>query len=194
MKLTPQLVEGAYRQGIFPMADPDGTIAWYQPDPRAILPLDAFHVPHSLRRVVKSGTYEIRRDTAFPEVIRACAEATWDRPGTWISGDIVSVYTDLHQQGIAHSVEAWRDDHLVGGLYGVAIGGFFAGESMFSRARDASKAALVNLVNHLNERGFTLLDIQFMTEHLKQFGAIEMPARDYQQRLQESLRAPASWR
>ena len=193
MSLPPELLVSAYGQGIFPMADMDGSIAWYRPDPRAILPLDSFHVPHSLRRVMRGARLEFRRDTEFSRVIQACAEQTVDRPNTWISPDIVEAYTTLHDQGIAHSVEVWRNKRLVGGLYGVAIGGLFAGESMFNRSRDASKAALVHLVDHLIERGFILLDIQFMTDHLRQFGAIEIPAREYQERLEKALLVPADW-
>ena len=193
MSLPPELLVSAYGKGIFPMADMDGSIAWYRPDPRAILPLDSFHAPHSLRRVMRGARLEFRRDTEFSGVIQACAEQTADRPNTWISPDIIEAYTTLHKQGIAHSVEVWRNKRLVGGLYGVAIGGLFAGESMFNRSRDASKAALVHLVDHLIERGFILLDIQFMTDHLRQFGAIEIPAREYQERLEKALLVPADW-
>jgi leucyl/phenylalanyl-tRNA---protein transferase len=158
------------------MADgKSGEISWYSPDPRAIIPLDAFAVPRSLRRLIASGIFEIRFDTVFPDVMRACAE----REETWISGEIISAYTALHAQGCAHSVETWRDNILVGGLYGVSLGGAFFGESMFSRESGASKVALAALVSRLRDHGFTLLDTQFLTPHLAQFGAAEIPRDVY---------------
>jgi len=177
----------AYRQGIFPMAHEDG-IYWYDPDPRAILPLDAFHIPRSLQRVVRRGSFEIRFDTAFREVMEACAEPAPGRETTWISEEFVQLYGQLHEIGHAHSVEVWQDGQLVGGLYGVSINSFFAGESMFSRVRDASKVALVHLVRRLNERGFLLLDVQFTTDHLRRFGVIEIPRWQYHTRLAQALR------
>lgn len=172
------------------MADPgNGAISWYSPDPRAIIPLDRFRVPRSVRRMIRSGEFEIRVDSAFPEVISACAE----REETWISGEIIRVYTDLFHRGMAHSVEAWTDQRLAGGLYGVAIGGAFFGESMFSRVSGASKGALVALVGILRARRFLLLDTQFITPHLKQFGVEEVPRVEYLDRLAEAVSFPVSF-
>lgn len=187
MKLTPHLLLNAYSQGIFPMADEDGTIYWYDPDPRAIIPLDSFHIPRSLARTVRQGGFEIRFDTAFGAVMQACAEPGPGREKTWISLEILQAYTELHQLGFAHSVETWIDNRLVGGLYGVSLGGLFAGESMFSRVTDASKIALVYLVERLRQRGFALLDTQFMTEHLRRFGAVEISRTEYKTRLAHAL-------
>lgn len=185
--LTPHVLLNAYSQGIFPMADEDGTIYWYDPDPRAILPLERFHIPRRLARRIRRGGFEVRVDTAFRQVITACAEPAPGRETTWISPEIIRAYCDLHELGFAHSVETWIDDWLVGGLYGVTLGGLFAGESMFSRAEDASKIALVYLVERLCQRGYILLDIQFMTEHLRRFGAVEIPRREYKRRLVAAL-------
>lgn len=185
--LQPRPLLSAYAQGIFPMAHENGAIYWYDPDPRAILPLEGFHVPSRLARTVRQETFEIRRDSAFREVMEACAAPAAGREETWISPDIINAYTRLHNLGYAHSVESWQEGELVGGLYGVAINSFFAGESMFSRERDASKVALVHLVRHLRARGFLLLDIQFVTEHLRQFGAVEIPRSEYQERLWVAL-------
>jgi len=193
MELTPELLLSAYTQGIFPMADEDDEIYWYDPDPRAILPLNSFHVPRSLQRVVKQGGYDVRRDSAFGEVIRACAEPSSGREDTWINEDLILAYEDLFRLGFVHSVEVWHDDLLAGGLYGVAINGLFAGESMFSRTRDASKIALVHLVEHLRRQGFLLLDIQFLTEHLERFGAIEIPRPEYKSELLMALNQPAKF-
>lgn len=176
MELTPQLLLSAYSQGYFPMADEFGNIYWFDPDPRAIIPLDErFHVSKRLARTVRRGVFEIRVDTAFRAVMEACAA----RDETWISDELIEVYTELHRMGFAHSVESWRDGELVGGLYGVALRGLFAGESMFSRQRDASKVALVHLVERLRAGGFTLLDTQFITPHLARFGAVEIPKSEY---------------
>ncbi|MFN2141562.1 MAG: leucyl/phenylalanyl-tRNA--protein transferase [Candidatus Promineifilaceae bacterium] len=191
MVLTPELLISAYIQGIFPMAGENGEIYWYDPDPRAVLPLDTFHIPRSLRRAVRRQDYEVRRDTAFGEVIRACAAPAPGREDTWISGDIISAYEELAQLGFAHSMEIWRSDRLVGGLYGVTVNGLFAGESMFARERDSSKIALVHLVAHLREQGVLLLDIQFMTEHLHRFGAIEITRQEYKKALALALKKPA---
>jgi leucyl/phenylalanyl-tRNA--protein transferase len=188
MKLTPQLLLNAYSQGVFPMADEDGTIYWYDPDPRAIIPLDGFHAPQSLARKIRRGGFEIRIDTAFRAVVEACAEPASGREITWINAEIIEGYVALHQAGFAHSVETWIEGRLAGGLYGVAIAGFFAGESMFSRTADSSKIALVFLVEHLRRRGFLLLDTQFMTDHLRRFGAVEIRRREYKARLVEALR------
>jgi leucyl/phenylalanyl-tRNA--protein transferase len=183
------LLVSAYTHGWFPMAGDDAVIRWYSPDPRGIIPLDSFHVPSRLARVVRSRRFEIRIDHSFPEVIRACAEAERDPEdsGSWISDEIAESYRALHAAGIAHSVETWRDGTLVGGLYGVAIGGAFFGESMFHRATDASKVALVALVERLRGRGYRLLDTQWVTEHLVQFGAVEVPRSKYLQLLDQSL-------
>jgi leucyl/phenylalanyl-tRNA---protein transferase len=183
------LLVSAYASGWFPMAGDDGVIRWYSPDPRGIIPLDGFHVSTRLARVVRGGRFQIEVNRAFPDVIRACAEATRDPhdPGSWINGEIAESYRALHEQGIAHSVEAWREGKLVGGLYGVAIGGAFFGESMFHRVTDASKVALVALVERLRARGYTLLDTQWVTDHLEQFGAVEVPRSRYLRLLENSL-------
>jgi leucyl/phenylalanyl-tRNA--protein transferase len=187
-ELTPDILISAYAQGIFPMADERGAINFYDPNPRAIFPLDAFHTPRRLARTMRSGRFTIRADTAFREVVLACAEPRPGRENTWISPAIVDVYEELHRQGFAHSVEAWREGRLVGGLYGVALCGLFAGESMFSRERDASKVALVDLVDRLRRGGFVLLDTQFLgSDHFLQFGVIEIPRREYKRRLAAAL-------
>ncbi len=180
----------AYRMGIFPM-DVDGQICWFCPEPRTVLPLDdRFHVSRSLRKVWRRGAFEIRIDTAFEEVMRACG----DRPeGTWISEEIIEAYVDLFRKGYAHCLECWQADELVGGIYGVAIGGAFFGESMFHRRTNASKIALVELVSRLRERGYALLDVQFTTGHLKRFGAVELSRRAYLQQLEEALKLPCQF-
>jgi leucyl/phenylalanyl-tRNA---protein transferase len=183
--IDPALIIRAYREGIFPMALEDGDIGWFSPDPRGVIPLDTFHVPSRLARVSRSGVFDIRIDTAFEAVMRACAERPDD--GTWISDEILDAYLALFKMGVAHSVETWRAGRLVGGLYGVHLGGAFFGESMFHRERDASKVALVALVNRMNKRGFTLLDTQWVTPHLLQFGAIEIVREDYLRRLHLAL-------
>ncbi len=187
MNLTPELLLSAYSQGVFPMARADGRILWYDPDPRAILPLTHFHAPRRLLRIVRQGVFEIRVDSAFTAVMRACATLTPDREETWINEEIIAAYTQLHQLGFAHSVEAWQGGKLVGGLYGVTLRGLFAGESMFSRATDASKVALVHLIWRLRAGGFRLLDVQFMTEHLRRFGAVEVLQAEYKQLLALAL-------
>ena len=171
------------------MAVDEGEIRWYSPDPRGIIPLDAFHVPSRLARVIRSGRFRIEVDRDFPAVIRACADVNRrdDDPGTWIDGEILASYVALHQRGLAHSVEAWEADQLVGGLYGVALGGAFFGESMFHRVTDASKVALAALVDRMRTRGFTLLDVQWVTRHLERFGAIEIPRHEYLELLQQAL-------
>jgi leucyl/phenylalanyl-tRNA--protein transferase len=193
--IRPELLISAYGSGWFPMAVEPGDIRWYSPDPRGIIPLDGFHAPARLRRVIRSGLFRIERDRAFVEVIRACAESDRgdDDPGTWIDQEILESYCELHRLGFAHSVETWQDDRLVGGLYGVALGGAFFGESMFHRTTNASKVALAALVDHLQERGFRLLDIQWVTNHLEQFGAIEIPRARYLQRLAEALSVEATF-
>lgn len=188
-----------YCAGAFPMADGrTGDVHWYRPDPRAILPLDgSLHVPRSLAKRVRAGRFRITRDQSFERVIRACAEPRPKHPDTWINDDIIGVYVRLHRLGFAHSVEAWDahspDAALVGGLYGVALGGAFFGESMFSRATDASKVCLVHLVEHLRARGFTLLDTQFTNEHLVQFGVQEIPGDEYLRRLEAALSMDVTW-
>jgi leucyl/phenylalanyl-tRNA---protein transferase len=173
-----EILLSAYASGWFPMAIGPGEIRWYSPDPRGIIPLDAFHVPARLARVARSGRFEIRVDSDFAAVMRGCTERR-EPEGTWIDDDIFDSYVALQQAGFAHSVEAWQEDRLVGGLYGVALGGAFFGESMFHRVADASKVALVALVERLRARGFVLLDTQWVTGHLAQFGAREMPRRHY---------------
>jgi leucyl/phenylalanyl-tRNA--protein transferase len=189
--IDPALLVRAYREGIFPMALEDGAIGWFSPDPRGILPLAAVHVPARLARAMRSGRFEVAVDRAFEAVMRACAERPEE--GTWISEEIIESYLALHRLGMAHSVEAWTADRLVGGLYGVHLGGAFFGESMFHRATDASKAALMGLVDRLQRRGFLLLDIQWVTPHLEQFGAIEIPRVDYLIRLRRALAKDCSF-
>ena len=189
--IDPALLVRAYREGIFPMALEDGDIGWFSPDPRGILPLDAVHVPARLARVMRSGRFEVAVDRAFEAVMRACAERPEE--GTWISEEIIESYLALHRLGMAHSVEAWSAGALVGGLYGVHLGGAFFGESMFHRVTDASKVALMALVDRLQRRGFLLLDIQWVTPHLQQFGAREIPRADYLIRLRRALAKDCSF-
>jgi len=187
--LDPRLVIHAYAQGIFPMADEWGKISWYAPDPRAILEHANLHVSRSLRATIRKGIYEVRMDTHFEAVMRFCA----DRVNTWINEEFIQTYTLLHRAGFVHSVEAWRDGMLVGGLYGVALGGAFMGESMFSHATDASKVCLVALVEHLKARGYVLHDTQFTTPHLLTLGVTEIPRKAYEQRLRHALQLPCTW-
>jgi len=182
----------AYASGWFPMAVSPGEIRWYSPDPRGIIPLDAFHVPERLARALRKRAFEIRIDTSFRAVIDACA-ARPDEDGNWIDAEIIESYCALHDQGYAHSVETWKDGALVGGLYGVSLGGAFFGESMFHRATDASKAALVALVERLRAGNFALLDTQWVTEHLVQFGALEIPRRRYLRLLDQALALDATF-
>jgi len=189
LPLTPDVLIAAYANGIFPM-DVDGCLRWFSPDPRTIIELDTFHISKNLARRCRSGRFEIRIDTRFRDVIRICA----DRPeGTWISEEIVEAYTRLHERGFAHSVESWRKNELVGGLYGVALGGAFFGESMFTRQTDAAKVALVALVERMKARGLVLLDVQFTTAHLERFGAIEIPRAEYMARLAKALELPVTF-
>jgi leucyl/phenylalanyl-tRNA---protein transferase len=194
-RLSADLVLMGYREGAFLMGDTArGPLRWHSPDPRALLPLDErFRVSRSLSKLVRRRHFEIRMDTAFEEVVRRCAEPAADRPSTWITPEIICAYTELHRQGKAHSVEAWLEGALAGGLYGVALGGAFFGESMFSRVPDTSKVALVALVERLRARGFVLLDTQFMTPHLARFGAFEIPREEYLRRLRHALHIPARW-
>lgn len=185
--LEPELLLNAYSRGIFPMAvNARGDIGWFSPDPRGVIPLDErFHIPHGLQRRLRKNPFTISFDRDFERVIRECA--TKRREGTWISEEIVESYCRLHELGHAHSVEARLHGKLVGGLYGVHIGGAFFGESMFHRATDASKVALVALVERLRERGFALLDTQWVTPHLAQFGTTEIPHRDYLRLLRRAV-------
>jgi leucyl/phenylalanyl-tRNA---protein transferase len=189
------LLVSAYSSGWFPMAVDHGEIRWYSPDPRGVIPLDGFHVPSRLARVIRSGKFTVGIDRDFEAVMRACAETDRndDDPGTWISDEIRESYVELHRLGIAHSVEAWQDDRLVGGLYGVALAGAFFGESMFHYATDASKVALAALVDRLRSRGFRLLDIQWVTPHLEQFGAIEISRTKYLKLLADALSIDATF-
>jgi leucyl/phenylalanyl-tRNA---protein transferase len=195
VRLTPDLLLAAYAAGVFPMAESadDPELFWVDPHRRGILPLDGFHVPRRLRRVVRQASFEIRCDSAFEEVIRGCAEATEKRPNTWINDEIVRLYGALFARGAAHSVEAWQDGELVGGLYGVSLGAAFFGESMFSRATDASKVALVHLAARLRLGGYRLLDTQFLTAHLVHFGGIEITRTRYHRLLAEALAYRASF-
>lgn len=187
--LTPALVVYAYERGLFPMGDHEGGIGWYSPDPRAVFPLEAFHAPKTLLKTVRQGKFEVRINQDFEGVLAGCA----GREETWISETIHRVYAELHQQGLAHSVEAWRDGELAGGLYGVALGGAFFGESMFSQQTDASKVCLVHLVERLKARGYTLLDSQYPTEHLMRFGQRLIPRAQYMQELAQALARPCSF-
>lgn len=193
MRLTPEILLAAYAAGIFPMAesadDPD--LFWVEPKRRGILPLDAFHVPRKLRQTVRRDSFTVRADSAFAAVMEGCAEASDKRPNTWINGEILRLYTALHRQGAAHSVECWRNGALVGGLYGVSLGAAFFGESMFSRETDASKVALVHLVARLRRGGYRLLDTQFLTPHLAQFGGIEIARSRYRRLLAAALSGAA---
>ncbi|APO74390.1 leucyl/phenylalanyl-tRNA--protein transferase [Rhizobium etli 8C-3] len=190
--ITPEILLRAYSIGLFPMAESadDPEIFWVEPELRGVLPLDSFHVSKSLAKTIRRHPFEIRFDHDFDAVIAACAEATSDRPSTWINHTIRSLYSTLHRMGHAHSVEAWHDDQLVGGLYGVSLGSAFFGESMFSRRTDASKICLVHLVARLRDRQFTLLDTQFTTEHLKTFGAIDVPKDEYAVMLAAAMDSP----
>lgn len=193
--LTPDMILHAYTEGIFPMARPEegDEIYWYSPDPRAILPLESFRVSSNLRKTVRRRVFDVTFDQDFEAVIAQCARPRHPGDETWISPDIAHNYVILHQNGYAHSVECRLDGELAGGLYGVSIGGAFFGESMFFRVRDASKVALVHLVKRLVTRGFGLLDVQFSTPHLRQFGVVEIPRTAYQHRLRKSLALPAQW-
>jgi leucyl/phenylalanyl-tRNA--protein transferase len=194
-EVTPELMLRAYRAGLFPMAETRGDerLYWLDPEIRGILPLDGFHLSRRLLRTVLSDSFEVTADADFHGVISACAAASPGREDTWINLDIERLFIRLHRMGHAHCLECRRDGELVGGLYGVALGGAFFGESMFSRVRDASKVALVHLVARLRLGGFRLLDTQFVTAHLAQFGAIELPRETYRTLLAESLHAPARW-
>jgi leucyl/phenylalanyl-tRNA--protein transferase len=193
--LTADMLLAAYAAGVFPMSDSadDPDVFWVEPRRRGVLPLDAFHVPRRLARTVRKGRFAIRSDTSFEAVVAGCAEAVPDRPSTWINRAIAEAYAELFRRGHAHTVETWLGDRLVGGLYGVAIGGAFFGESMFSRETDASKVALVHLVAKLRAAGYVLLDTQFTTEHLARFGVVEIPQAAYRRRLAAALRVATDW-
>lgn len=195
MELTPDLLLRAYAVGIFPMAESriNPKVHWIDPDTRGILPLECFYAPRKLRQKVRRKLFGVSCDKAFDAVIEGCAAPAPSRPDTWINPTIRHLYTELHSLGFAHSIECWRDGVLVGGLYGVALGAAFFGESMFSRYTDASKVALVHLVLRLRRGGFRLLDIQFTTPHLRQFGAIEISRREYRTRLVPAITARADF-
>jgi leucyl/phenylalanyl-tRNA---protein transferase len=189
----PDELLACYARGVFPMADgrDDPRLFLVDPEERGIFPLDRFHVPKRLQRTVRADIYRVTIDQAFRDVLEACAAPHSGRPETWINQPILELYDALHRRGVAHSVECWDGENLVGGLYGVRLGGSFFGESMFSRARDASKVALVHLVAHLIAGGFRLLDSQFVTTHLQQFGILEIPRADYKHLLNEAINCPS---
>ena len=187
--IAPDLLLEAYAGGMFPMAMENGEMGWFSPDPRGIIPIKEFHIPHGLKKVLRNNPFEVRIDTAFGAIMKGCA----DRESTWISDMIHRSYVKLHELGFAHSVEIWQDNTLVGGLYGLAMGGAFFGESMFSRVPNASKVALAHLVSRLDARGFVLLDTQWVTEHLTQFGAHEIPRSTYLKRLNKALNLHCSF-
>lgn len=187
--ITPDILLHAYASGVFPMAEDrtDAGLFWLDPDERGILPLDQFHIPRTLIRTLRRHPFTVTVDDGFHTVINHCAAPSRGRETTWISERIESLYLDLHRRGYAHSVECWQDGQIVGGLYGVALGGAFFGESMFHTATNASKIALTYLVARLKAGGFVLLDTQFVTDHLSRFGAIEIPRTEYQVRLRDAL-------
>lgn len=193
--LSPELLLRAYAAGIFPMAEDrhDPHVFWVDPKERGVFPLDAFHVPKSLRKTLKKGLFDVRADSAFEQVLDACAAPYPGRTSTWINAPIRNAVMELYRLGFAHSMECWRNGMLVGGLYGISLGGAFFGESMFSRERDASKVALVHLVARLRIAGYKLLDAQFVTEHLARFGCVSIPSRDYLVRLEDALQHPRSF-
>ena len=195
VEVTPELMLRAYRVGLFPMAETrrGQRLYWLDPEQRGILPLDGFHLPRRLMRTVLSGPYRVTANQAFAAVIGGCATAAPGREDTWINGDIERLFLDLHRQGHAHSVECWHEGALVGGLYGVSLGGVFFGESMFSNARDASKVALVHLVARMRLGGYVLLDTQFVTSHLAQFGAVEVARDTYKAMLAIAVQSQATW-
>jgi leucyl/phenylalanyl-tRNA---protein transferase len=188
--IPPEVLLEAYARGCFPMADPDtGDLGWYTADPRAILPLDPFHVPRRVQRFLKTAPFRCTRDAAFEEVVRGCSQ----RESSWIDTVIRNSYVNLHHLGFAHSVEVWNEERLVGGLYGVHLGSAYFGESMFYRESGASKAALVHLAGHLNARGFRMLEIQMITPLTAQFGAVHVHRRDYARLLKEALETDCTW-
>jgi len=192
-RIPPDLLLKAYASGVFPMAESasDPEVFWVRPETRGIIPLDGFHVAKSLAKLVRQQRFDIRFDTDFSSVIDGCAESRGGRDSTWINGPIREAYGELFARGHCHTVEAWRDGRMVGGLYGVTLGRAFFGESMFSRATNGSKVCLVHLVERLNTRGFALLDTQFTTEHLKTFGAVDVPRKRYETLLEDALTGEA---
>jgi leucyl/phenylalanyl-tRNA---protein transferase len=194
-RIPPDLLLRAYATGVFPMAESadDPEVFWVRPETRGVIPLDRFHVPRSLSRLVRRRPFEIRFDSDFPGVIDGCAQTGPDRPGTWINQPIREAYGELFARGHVHTVEAWREGRLVGGLYGVTLGRAFFGESMFAQERDASKICLVHLVERLRAGGFELLDTQFTTDHLKRFGAIDVPRARYERLLEDALQGQADF-
>ncbi|WDR03441.1 leucyl/phenylalanyl-tRNA--protein transferase [Devosia algicola] len=195
IEITPELIVRAYRAGIFPMAEDASStdLFWVSPDMRGIIPLGGFKLSASLRKSIRRNNFVVRVDTDFPAIIEGCATVGSDRETTWINASIRAVYADLFRRGVAHTVEVWDGAELVGGLYGLAIGGAFFGESMFHRRTDASKIALAHLVNRLNVGGFKLLDTQFLTDHLASLGGIEIPREDYEVRLANALGVEGDW-
>lgn len=195
MEITPDLMLRAYRAGLFPMAETrrGNRLYWLDPEQRGVLPLGGFHLPRRLLRTLLADTFTVTADADFSGVIAGCAAAAPGREDTWINDEIERLFVELHRLGHAHSVEAWQGEALVGGLYGVVLGGVFFGESMFSRSRDASKAALAHLVARLRLAGFRLLDTQFVTAHLAQFGALEIPREEYRALLAAAVDAPVRW-
>jgi leucyl/phenylalanyl-tRNA---protein transferase len=192
-RIPPELLIRAYASGVFPMSESadDPEVFWVRPETRGIIPLHGFHMPKSLAKTIRQHRFDIRRDTDFDGVIDGCAESRPGRRRTWINGPIREAYAELFRRGHCHTVEAWLEDQLVGGLYGVTLGRAFFGESMFARERDASKVCLAHLVEHLKARGFELLDTQFTTEHLKRFGAVDVPRSRYERMLAEALSGEA---
>ena len=195
-ELSPPWLLAAYRRGIFPWPDgdaPDGAIPWWSPDPRAVIEWDNFHVPRRLRQTIRSGRFRVSIDEDFTGVVQGCAQPRRDDAGVWLTEPMQAAFIELHHLGHAHSVEVWQGDQLAGGIYGLALGGYFSAESMFHNARDASKVALARLVDHLRQRGFALLDIQILTEHTQRLGASEIPRAEFLSRLNESLAIDAAF-
>ena len=192
-KLSPEILVRAYAAGVFPMSESrhDPTIFWVDPELRGVIPLDGLRISKSLRKVLRKGDFTVTADQDFQAVIEACAEPREDKrggpPGTWINDEIIRAYTEMHQLGLAHSIEVWREGRLVGGLYGISLKGAFMGESMFSRETNASKVALAHLVARLRLGGYGLLDTQFLTEHLASMGGVEIDGREYLERLERAL-------
>jgi leucyl/phenylalanyl-tRNA---protein transferase len=189
--LSPRRLLDAYRRGVFPFFDETTPILWWSPDPRAIFELDGFHVSRSLARTLRQGRFTVTVNQAFGEVIRGCADRQGQ--GIWITPEMIAAYTVLHRLGWAHSLEVWRDGKLGGGVYGVAVGGLFAGESMFTRLRDGSKVALAHLISRLRERGFQLFDVQYLNDHTASLGAVEVPRGAYLARLRAALACEAAF-
>jgi leucyl/phenylalanyl-tRNA--protein transferase len=194
-RLTPEVLLQGYAVGVFPMAErrDDPNLVFIEPERRGVLPMDRFHISKSLRKTLRHRAFEVRCNSAFAEVLEGCAEPTPERPDTWINAEIVRLYGELNRRGYAHSIETWAKGELVGGLYGVALGGAFFGESMFSRVSDASKVALAHLVARLRHGGFVLLDSQFVTRHLERLGAVEIGRAEYRRRLAGALAIPADF-